>query len=61
MNKLSNYRLGYLRGYADGRERREYESFDDRASYTKEYEYGYSVGYEDGIYNETPEYRGEVL
>ena len=50
-----DYRLGYLRGYADGYQKREYEAYADRLSYSDEYDYGYSVGYEDGIYREDPE------
>lgn len=50
------YRLGYLRGYADGYAGKEYEAFADRLSRSDEYDYGYSVGYEDGVYKETPAY-----
>ena len=48
----SLYELGYMRGYLDGYQKKEYEAFADRPSKSAEYDFGYSVGYEDGVYKE---------
>ena len=52
---MDEYAIGYRRGYSDGYNDREYETYEERPSKSGEYDYGYSVGYEDGRYKETPE------
>lgn len=47
------YQDGYIKGYEDAKNRLGYDTGKDQDG---AYEYGYSVGYEDGMYDEKPEY-----
>ncbi len=58
---MDNYLLGYTRGYLDGFTGKDYEKFNCRASYSGDYDYGYSVGYEDGIFKEIPDIEITIL
>ncbi len=52
-----DYIRGYKNGYKDARAGA--DPVEDMPGKYKQYNYGYSVGYEDGIFLEKPEYGGK--